>query len=353
MSIPVDGFAFDASIREWDFHRAPPAEVGSFLATLQAVLAADLPADPPWLESEMRNYLAETVAGERRTIWVVESGRTGRSGRKISGFAGLLPFGDVGVIDVVVHPALRRGGLGEVLVGAVSRRAYREGLPMIGAEAVSGTPSIPFFESMGFELEHVETRDLLTLSAVNWAAFTTSAGRFHAGYRIDHYSDGPPKDLLESCSQIKRAARLDRADLSLLTRSFDPQRRRHTVEAAQGFSRPHHVVLAIHERTGVVAALSEAAVSARQPETAYMCAAIVLSDHCDAGIDRVVSERMLLELRATEPWVRQVQSWNVQHTETESRNIAELGFASDRGWREYGADTPYLNHMYGASVMYG
>jgi hypothetical protein len=51
---------------------------------------------------------------------------------------------------------------------------------------------------------------------------------------------------------------------------------------------------------------------------------------------------MLFELRAAEPNLVDVQTWNAMENEPMLKVNAELGFKPDRQWREYEADIPDL-----------
>jgi hypothetical protein len=52
--------------------------------------------------------------------------------------------------------------------------------------------------------------------------------------------------------------------------------------------------------------------------------------------------RMLFELRAAEPELLDVQTWNAAVNEPMLKVNVELGFRADREWREYEADVPEL-----------
>jgi hypothetical protein len=52
--------------------------------------------------------------------------------------------------------------------------------------------------------------------------------------------------------------------------------------------------------------------------------------------------RMLLELRAAVPQLRDVQTWASMENEPMARVNAELGFVPEREWHEYEADVPTL-----------
>ena len=329
-------------MREWDPRTASAAEIRSFVDTVNAVLAADLPDDPPWQDVQVREYLAETMPGERRISWVAEDDRLPEGESEIFAHVSILLLGDIGVLEVLVRPGLRRRGLGRQLVAVAARRAYLEGFSTIGVEVIGGTPAIAFYESLGFEREYVETRSVLTLSAVDWPALTVMAKSIGSGYRVEFHPGGPPDSLLEAYAQAKLEAQDDGDDLDLAPRSSDPQRLRDSLDTLHKRGLKPYIVLAIHESTGVVAGLTEVVVPAHHPERADQYDTIVVRDHRGYGIDRAIKARMLFELRAAEPDLCEVQTWNAQHNESMLKVNAELGYQADRDWYEYGADVAQL-----------
>src|SRR5919107_3991400 len=103
-----------------------------------------------------------------------------------------------------------------------------------------------------------------------------------------------------------------------------------------------YIVLAIHEKTGAVAGLTEVVVPAQHPTRADQYDTIVVQGHRGYGIDRAIKARMLFELRSAEPALLEVQTWNAQHNESMLKVNADLGFQSDRDWYEYTADVAQL-----------
>jgi len=310
--------------------------------TVNAALAADLPDDPPWQDVQVREYLAETMPGERRINWVAEDDRVAEGDSHIFAHVSILLLGDIGVLEVLVHPRLRRRGLGRELVAVAARRAYHEGFSSIGVEAIGDTPAIPFFESLGFGREYVETRSVLTLSKVDWSALDEMAGGISSGYRIEYYPGGPPEDMLEAYSLAKLEAQVEDGDLDLAPRSSDPQRLKDSLSTLHKRGLKPYIVLAVHEESGVVAGLTEVVVPAQHPDRADQYDTIVVRDHRGYGIDRAIKARMLFELRSAEPHLREVQTWNAQHNESMLKVNAELGFQPDRDWYEYCADVAKL-----------
>jgi GNAT superfamily N-acetyltransferase len=310
--------------------------------TLNAVLTADLPDDPPWQDVQVREYLAETVPGERRICWVAEDDRLPEGESEMFALVSILLLGDIGVLEVFVKPRLRRRGLGRELVAMAVRRAYLEGFSSIGVEAIGGTPSIAFYESLGFEREYVETRSVLTLSTVDWPALGEMSGGIAPGYRVEFHPGGPPEPLLEAYAQAKLEAQDDDDDLDLAPRSSDPQRLRDSLTTLHRRGLKPYIVLAVHESSGVVAGLTEVVVPAQHPERADQYDTIVVRTHRGYGIDRAIKARMLFELRDAEPGLREVQTWNAHDNESMLKVNAELGYQPDRDWYEYGADVAQL-----------
>jgi GNAT superfamily N-acetyltransferase len=312
--------------------------------TLNAALAVDLPDDPPWQDVQVREYLAETMPGERRISWVAEDDRLPEGQSRVFGHVSVLVFGDIGVLEVLVHPSLRQRGLGRELVAVAVRRAYLEGFSTIGVEAIGSTPAIGFFESLGFEREYVETRSVLTVSKVDWDALARMKDGISPGYRVEYHPGGPPDALLEAYAQAKLEAQHEE-DLDLAPRSSDPQRLRDSLQTLHRRGLKPYIVLAIHEASGVMAGLTEVVVPAQHPERADQYDTIVVREHRGYGIERAIKARMLFELRAAEPGLLEVQTWNARHNESMLRVNAELGFQTDRDWYEYGADVAQLVQM--------
>ncbi|MEU8155306.1 GNAT family N-acetyltransferase [Micromonospora sp. NPDC048986] len=331
-------------VREWDPRTASSAEIASLLATLNAVLAADLPQDPPWRETSLREYLAEVMPGERRISWIAQAEPTAPGGTgAVLGQVHVLLLGDIGVLEVLVHPSARRTGLGRDLVLRAARRVYQEGFRSIGVEVVGDTPAIGFYESLGFTREYVETRSVLDLTAVDWAELAEMATGIGSGYQLEFFPGGPPDDLIEAYARAKAEVR-DVDDGELRPSSYDPERLRDSLDTLHRRGMKPYIVLARHEQSGEVAGLTEVVVPAQHPTRADQYDTIVAQDHRGYGIDRAIKARMLLELRSAEPELIEVQTWNAQANEAMLKVNAELGYRPDRDWCEYSVDVAELVH---------
>ena len=331
-------------VREWDPRTASPAEIESLADMLNAILAVDLPEDPLWQTDRLREYFTETMPGQRRICWVAEDGPADRP-PQIRGLVHILLLGDSGVVEVLVHPGVRRRGFGSLLLSTAAHRAYQEGFSSIGVEVPGDTSAVAFYESLGFVKEYVEIRSILQLCSVDWDALGEMARGIGAGYRSEFYPDTPPDDLLETYARAKAEIR-DTADSDLDPRpsSVDPQRLRESLTCLRRRGLRPYIVTAIHEKTGEVAGLTEVVVPAQHPARADQYDTIVVQDHRGYGIDRAIKARMLFELRLAEPKLSEVQTWNAQVNESMLKVNADLGFQPDRDWCEYGIDVAELVH---------
>lgn len=328
-------------VHEWDPRTASSAELESLLTLLNAALEADTPGDPLWRNDNIREYLSEVMPGERRLCWLAEE--TSEAAPRVMGQISVLLLGDIGVIELYVHPEARRTGLGRRLLAEATRRAYMEGFSSIGVEVVGGTPAVKFYEALGFRCAYAETRSVLQLGRVDWLALGEMARGISAGYRVEYHPGGPSEELLESYAVAKAEVRdPEESDLELRPSSYDPQRLRDSLACLHRRGMKPYIVLAIHEKTGQVAGLTEVVVPAQHPTRADQYDTIVVPDHRGYGIDRALKARMLFELRSAEPGLTEVQTWNAPDNESMLKVNAELGFEPDREWFEYEAEVADL-----------
>ena len=284
------------------------------METLNAVLAADLPDDPPWQDVQVSDYLAETMPGERRISWVAEDDRLPEGESEIFAHVSVLLLGDIGVLEVMVNPDLRRRGLGRQLVAVAARRAYLEGFSSIGVEAIGGTPAIAVLRGAG--LRAGVCGDPQRADPVGGGlAGPGRDGRRHRPGLPGRIPPGWPAGRpAGGYAQAKLEAQDDGDDLDLAPRSSDPQRLRDSLDTLHKRGLKPYIVLAIHEATGEVAGLTEVVVPAQHPERADQYDTIVVAGAPglrhrpgDQGADAVRAARR----RAG---AREVQTWNAHTT---------------------------------------
>jgi GNAT superfamily N-acetyltransferase len=324
-------------VREWDPAAAPADEIEAVLRTLNMILALDVPEDPPWRIDAFREYLAVTMPGERRVCWVANDGPD------IVGYTSILLVGGIAVLEVLVRPDVRRSGVGRELLRTAAKRVESEGLESIGVEVVGSTPAADFFEAHGFRCAFIEMRSVLDLTTVDWLRLGGLAQGVGSGYTIEYHPGGPPEGMLEEYAKAKASGRANPAyDLELRPSSYDSDRLRASLATLHARGLKPYIVLAVHDQSGTVAGLTEVVVPAQRPTRADQYDTIVVQKHRGYGLSRALKARMLFELRAAEPQLVDVQTWNAVGYESMRRVNAELGFQPDRQWRDYEVDVDEL-----------
>jgi GNAT superfamily N-acetyltransferase len=324
----------DVRVREWEPETAPTAEIEAVLDTLNEIVEADVPEDPPWLPTRLREYLSVTMPGERRISWIAES-----TGGELLGQASILLMGDIGVLDLMVRPHARRHGVGAALLAAAAQRAEAEGFDAIGVEVIGGTSSEAFLEAHGFRKAFTEVRNVLDLSTVDWLHLGELARGVGSGYRIEYHPGGPPADMLDAYAAAKASLRMaPGSEVDLRPSSYDSERLRASLATLHARGLRPYIVLAVHEKTDTVAGLTEVVVPEQRPTRADQYDTVVVPTHRGYGLGRALKARMLFELRSAEPQLREVQTWNGVENEAMLRVNAELGFRPDRHWYEYEAE---------------
>ncbi|MBX6751474.1 MAG: GNAT family N-acetyltransferase [Micromonosporaceae bacterium] len=325
-------------LREWDPAAAPAEEIAAWLELYNAVGAHDLPNDPPWVNDHLREYLVETMPGERRTCWVAQEA----DGRML-GFAGLLVLSDLGVLELYVRPDARGNGVGRALLAAVADRASVEHFSSLGVEAVGGTPAAAFYERYGFTHVYTEMRSILPLSHVDWKHVEEMAAGLVSGYVVQVHVGSLPEALLPAYAEAKQVRRADPVgDMDVRPIAYDADRLRASLHCLNVRGLRPYIVVAIHERTGVVAGLTELVVPAQHPTRADQYDTIIVPAHNSYGLARAIKARMLLELRDRQPQLREVQTWHATDRVQLQQVNKELGFQADREWREYEVDVDEL-----------
>jgi GNAT superfamily N-acetyltransferase len=323
-------------VREWDPAVAADDELESWLRAYNSALVADLPDDPPWGMDRLRDYLTVTMPGERRLTWLAEDEN---SPGVVLGYGRMLMLDGVGVIELYVTPQARRQRLGEALLAIIAERAVIEGFTSLGVEVIGGTPAMEFYPSHGFSHAYTEMRSILDLATVDWAHLTEMAEGVAHGYRIEYYPGDLPDELLPAYAEAKQVRRQDPdGDLELRPSSYDAERLRASLRCLQGRGLRPYIVVAIHERSETVAGLTELVVPALRPSRADQYDTVIVPEHNSYGLARAIKARMLLELRAAEPELLQVQTWHAADREQLQQVNKELGFWPDREWREYEAE---------------
>lgn len=301
--------------------------------------AVDLPDDPPPTAGEVAARL-RTRRDDRRTLrWVVRTG-DGLAGHLVLG----LPVVDnphLALFFVTVHPDARRRGTGTALLRAAVSTVAAQGRRTLMGEAWDGTPGEAFCRAYGLRPVSTERVSLLRLATVDRPDVEAAAAADHPGYRLERWVDRCPDALLGSYGRAKAAMNdAPTGDMDMGGRTYPAEVLRQEEDAFRAEARELRVVVAVHEGSGEVAALTEVVAGpahrAMQEDTA------VVPTHRGRGLGLWVKADMLVRLGAERRAVTEIVTGNATGNAHMLAINERLGFRPYQALTEWQAPVPEL-----------
>jgi GNAT superfamily N-acetyltransferase len=148
---------------------------------------------------------SDPAAASRRPVWLASD----TEGVPV-GSASLRPFAKEGQeriaeLEIAVHPAERRKGVGGALLDAAVTSARGDGRVALVSRATAGSPGDGFLSARGFRRVLALTFARLPLPEVDLPAVTEIAERPHQGYELTHWDGAVPPGLAQSFADSRRA----------------------------------------------------------------------------------------------------------------------------------------------------
>ncbi|SNS76761.1 Protein N-acetyltransferase, RimJ/RimL family [Geodermatophilus saharensis] len=230
----------------------------------------------------------------------------------------LLPVRDnasVAFLDVAVHPAARRRGVGTALLEEGVRLAAAAGRSSLVAEVDEpgpGTAGRAFALARGWTCDLQETRRdlLLPVDEERLSALEAEAAAASAGYEVVTWRDRTPEALLADRALLSRRMSTDApsGDVPVAEEDWDAARVREQEDVDR--ARGRTVLSAGALRNGRLVAFTDLHVSLAQPERANQGGTLVLGEHRGHRLGARVKTAVLRELAATLPAVRRISTYN-------------------------------------------
>ncbi|GAA3938539.1 GNAT family N-acetyltransferase [Actinomadura viridis] len=301
------------------------------IAQWHAVLAAVHTADPAGDPAPAAAYTAECLRGGDRRRWAVAE-----DGRAVAVAVLRLPGGPgadrPAEIDIRVHPARRRRGLGTRLLAVAAEGLRADGRTSAIAQVLAGTPAVPFLESHGFVC-------VLTLSGLLLRMEDLPPGRVPAlvaagppGYRLVRWRGEVPERYADALAHAKHAM-ADLAEYEGLP--WDAVRVRETAAMVAARGDDLYTVAAV--QGSAIAGFTEIVVPASAPERAAQYDTAVVPEHRGRRLGIWVKAAMLRWLAEVRPEVREIETDNAGDNAHMLAVNEELGFRRQRESREYQA----------------
>lgn len=213
----------------------------------------------------------------------------------------------LGLVEVVVHPAARRRGIGTAMLDALLPELRARGRTLVeGWQILSGCTGERWATALGFRPVRTIVTQTLVLAGAPRSSWPAKPP---AGYRLHQWLGPAPDDLVEAYADARSAIH----DAPIGESAFRPPDwtadRVREVEA--DLRRQHieqRVVIAAHERTGIVAGLTEVIVHPHRPDHAYQGDTAVRPAHRGRGLGLCLKARMARWLLSDHPGLDRIQT---------------------------------------------
>ncbi|MEV5607719.1 GNAT family N-acetyltransferase [Streptomyces sp. NPDC052225] len=205
-------------------------------------------------------------------------------------------------LDLRVHRAQRRAGVGTCLLEAAVEAAREDGRRSVLAPADGGSPGELFLSARKFRRVLRMTYARLVLADADTEALMTEAGRPRPGYRLTEWTGTVPDELAESFTASRRAMDdmpMDDADYGKV--AWDVERVRSVAEAVANRGDLLHTVAAVDERDGSVAGFTELVVPGGGTGDGQHYGTGVLPEHRGHGLAHWMKAHQILLVRERHP----------------------------------------------------
>lgn len=301
-------------------------QIDAWHAVVSAAHVHDHPGDP---EPDAAQTVGWLLAGPRRRLWAApcENGLAAVASLRLPGGPGA---GRPGEIDIHVHPDRRRRGLGARLLALAAQGLREDRRTSAIAQAVAGTPAVPFLECNGFECVLTMRGMMLQTTDVD-AARLIALSSGPAGYRLIRWTGTVPDDLAPALAQAKRAM----ADNPEGKSAWDADSVREMAEAVAKRGDDLYTVAALHG--GSIAGFTEIVIPGGGGTRAAQYDTAVVPEHRGRRIGIWLKASMLGWIQAERPEVEEIETDNADDNAHMLAVNEELGFRPQREYREYQA----------------
>lgn len=204
-------------------------------------------------------------------------------------------------LEIHVHPAERRAGVGSLLLDAAATAAREIGRrSVIAAQVEVDSPGDRFFAALGLRKVLTLTFARLPLAEADVAALTEIVEQPHTGYRLLSWDGTVPDDLAETFAASRRAMDdMPTDDADYGTQTWDVERVRSVARVVAERGDLLYTVAAIDESGGSIVGFTEVVVSGSGDGQHYGTG--VLPEHRGRGLARWMKAESIRQVRRRHP----------------------------------------------------
>jgi GNAT superfamily N-acetyltransferase len=226
---------------------------------------------------------------------------------------------DQAYLNIVVHPAGRRRGLGRALLQHAAGRAAADGRTVLNGAARDGSPGEAFARVAGAKPGLVEVQRVLDIGRLEQgklAGLRGPAERAAAGYSLVSWVGPVPEEYIEQTAAVYNGMADAPRDAEITHEAWDAQRVRERVNGLRPQYAMHdYAVAARHEDTGELAGLTEVSVDPADPGWGFQVFTVVRREHRGHRLGLLLKIAMMELLATTEPQLERIVTWNGQSNE--------------------------------------
>jgi GNAT superfamily N-acetyltransferase len=278
-----------------------------------AAQRVDEPGGPWFTDRAFGGWLAVGWGGDPREVWLAteDSSVTGWYRLELPARENL----DHANLDLTVHPAARRRGTGRALLRHAAGRAAENRRTVLDGAARDGSPGEAFAHAAGAEPGLVDVQrvlDLGTLEEGKLARLRGPAERAAAGYSLVSWAGPLPGEFTEPMAALYNAMSDAPREPGFAPEVWDAGRVREFVGLRPRFGMHDYGVVARHDDTGELAALTEVSVDPDDPGWGHQLITAVTREHRGHRLGLLLKVAMLELLATTEPRLERISTWNAE-----------------------------------------
>ncbi|WP_405458870.1 GNAT family N-acetyltransferase [Streptomyces sp. NBC_00101] len=205
-------------------------------------------------------------------------------------------------VEVAVHPAARRTGVGTRLLEAALAGAAAEGRRTLTAQVTGDGEGAAFLRARGFRTVLTLTCTRLATADADPVALAARAGEARPGYRLVSWSGTVPDELAATFADSRRAMDdmpMDAMDHGTVT--WDVDRVRAVARAVERRGDLLHTVAAVSEEDGTIAGFTELVVPGDGTGDGLHYGTGVLPAHRGRGLARWMKAESVRTALVTHP----------------------------------------------------
>ena len=314
---------------------------------------ADDPVAPPMSARVFRFSLSSGWSGGSFEVWYVPGGDGTVAGWYRVEFPDLENL-DRALVQLIVHPARRRGGIGAALLRHAADRAAAAGREVLSSEVQEGAPGKEFALRIGASLGIVEVRrvqDLAQIPQVTIARLHAAAAGAASGYSLVRWAGVTPEERIDQVAALHGALNDSPRDPSVEPTAWTPERVRGRMNARIARSPMRRYSLAaVHDDTGEMAALTVVTVDPDVPDWGHQQVTAVTRVHRGHRLGLLVKTAMLGWLAETEPRLEHIETWNAGSNQHMIAINESLGYAASGQFRSAELQVASLAELTGGAI---